>query len=166
MDPFDKKSGNKAKRKEAQQIIQKWDADAKKGKNDGLKACPGYKDHSNQKRIPLTIPCPTCKRHFCSKECQEGHKELCEAKSYASESKDYAFLVDLCKDIVGRYIDRDGNIKNMWIETHNLDKRSLWYAFHVLGREHGELAEALKILKKRDREFHDNIKGNIHGFLW
>lgn len=167
MDKFEKKMANKDLRHKEKEIIKKWDAESKKGKNGHLKACPGYKDHSKQKRIPLTVPCLTCKRHFCSEECQQRHKELCEAKFYAAETKDYVILIDVCKEIVSRYIDKNAKIKQEWIDKYDLgENHNSWYGFYMLYRNNRDLEEALKILKKRDPEYYNKIKGNVHSFLW
>ena len=154
MDKYEKKQANKEVRKGEKEVIKKWDAEAKRGKNSKLKACPGYTDHSKQRRVESTIPCLTCKRKFCSEECLEGHKPLCEAKFYVAETKDMAPLIELCKSIYHTYYDEKGCVKKVWVEKYELRNNGCsQYGHWSLQWKHGDLAEAVKILKKQDPEF-------------
>ncbi len=154
MDKFEKKQANKEVRNSEKAEIKKWDAEAKRGKNSKLKGCPGYVDHTKKRRTELTVPCLTCKRKFCSEECHQTHKELCEAKFYVAETKDKAPLIELCKKIYNTYYDERGCVKKVWVEKYDLRENGCSHFGHwSLQWKHGDLAEAVKILKKHEPEF-------------
>lgn len=154
MDKFKKKMANKDIRHSEKEVIKKWDEEGKKGKKTKLKACPGYIDHSKRRRVELTVPCHTCKRRFCSEECYESHKELCEAKFYVAETKDRAPLLELCKKIYNTYYEPNGCVKQVWVEKYDLKSNGCSsYGLWSLRWKHEDLAEAHRILKKHDPEF-------------
>ncbi len=154
MDKFEKKMANKDTRNSEKEVIKKWDAEAKRGKNSKMKACPGFIDHSKRRRIELTVSCPTCKRKFCSEECYQSHKELCEAKFYLAETKDKTPLIELCKKIYNTYYEPNGCVKQVWAEMHGFKNNGCTsYGHWSLRWRHQDLAEAHRILKKNDPEF-------------
>jgi len=164
MDQFEKKLANKAKRKESKKVIQKWDADTKGKKKGGLKACPGFVDHTGRKKAELTVPCPTCKRHFCSQECLDSHKDFCEWKLHYSKTGDEKPLLDLCHKVFSTYFDAEGHVFPQWVEKHGLGKNTSFYGLHTLRWRYPRLDEACRLLKKHDRDFYDEI-GNKYGGL-
>lgn len=161
MDKFEKKQANREVRKQSKKEVEKWDAEGKKGKVGKLKACPGYIDHVKQRRIELTVPCITCKRRFCSVECHDSHKPLCEAKFYFAETKDRAPLIELCKKIYNTYYKDDGCVKEEWVKKYDLRENGCSHYGHwSLQWKHEDLAEAVKILKKYEPEFINSKRKN------
>lgn len=150
MDKFRKKQENRKIRREEPKVIEGKDFPTGK-KRGGKKACPGYVDHSKRRKVELTVPCSTCKRHFCSEECFETHKDLCQAKFYKSDTGDIQPLLEVCRKIYDTYIDKEGCVKAEWMKGDEKN-RCGWFAYRV-GWEHGDLGEAKKILKKHQPEY-------------
>ena len=168
MDQFEKKQANREKRQESKQVIKKWDAEPKGKKKGGLKACPGFVDHTGRKKVELTVPCPTCKRHFCSQECLESHEEICKAKNHFNETKDLTQILRVSHAIFDKYYDEHGCALPKWVKEHDLGRNAgLMHGMWTLRWKHPELGEACRLLKKHDPEFHARLQkeSNLR-FYW
>ena len=160
MNKFEKKWANKKTRREEPKAIEGKDVPTLK-KKGGKKACPGWRDHSRRPKADLVVPCQTCKRKFCSADCYDLHESICQAKFYESKTGDMAPLIDAAKAIYRKYIDKDGLVKKEhWTDEDKKDGRvSFMFRWN-----HGDLEEAMKILKKHEPEvLHQNHQKS---YLW
>jgi len=158
-----KKQTVRENRQNDKTLISKGDESVKKGKKRGGRTCSGW-IMNGWRGCGLTLtkeslPCDSCHRKFCSTECHDSHKELCQLK----KDKDRDGMEAWAKRIYDTYVDDKGFIKKKFKDEDGRDYQEGNWGYSTLGWKHRDISEANDILKKVDVKY---FRGTCRPYMW
>jgi len=157
-----KKQTARENRQKDKDIISKGDDIVKKGKKGGSRTCSGWVLRGwNGCGVSLTkesVSCKSCRRKFCSTECHDSHKELCQLK----KDKDKEGIEAWAKRVYDTYIDNKGFIKKKFKDEDGRNYQEGNWGYSSFGWRHRDIQEANDILKKVDSKY---FRGQCHPYM-